>query len=195
MALDGITRREGVARVFDRVGIRGSAAYGHLYLKPLAAAPSAATDAEGRISYVENIGLVVNDGADWVTPGGLTIVTFHLVPTTLDTIFFVADRDYTVTGVREVHSTASSGITLGVRKILAASASAPGAALGANVLNLLATTSTIDMNAAIDVVQTPTLHATASNLQLTAGDKLAADFSGALTAGTMGVLEVLLQQR
>jgi hypothetical protein len=63
------------------------------------------------------------------------------------------------------------------------------------VLNLLATTSTIDMNAAIDVVQTPTLHATASNLQLTAGDKLAADFSGALTAGTMGVLEVLLQQR
>lgn len=120
---------------------------------------------------------------------GRTFAYSKLLATSVDEYFFIADKPYRVTGIQEVHSVVGgSGAAVRPRKIT--DASAPGAVASATVKEL--TTANIDLTATINTVQTPTLSATAADLLLAAGDKLALDFSGTLT-GLVGFIEIALK--
>lgn len=95
---------------------------------------------------------------------------------------FIADRAYKVKSIEEIHSVVSTAAnTLTIRKILAASASAPNAAAGANVKELLS--AGLDLKSTVDTVVTGTLTGTAADLNLADGDKV----SFALSAATTGL--------
>jgi hypothetical protein len=92
-------------------------------------------------------------------------------------VFFIADRGYTVTGISEVHSTAGSdggAVTLSVERLQGTEALDAGD-------DLLGATK-IDLKGTADTVQSPALTATAANLVLAAGDRLALLDTGTLTA-------------
>lgn len=103
---------------------------------------------------------------------------------------FIADRAYKVKSIEEVHSVVSTAAnTLTIRKILAASASAPNAAAGANVKELLQ--AGLDLKSAVDTPVAGVLTATAADLALADGDKLAFALSAA-TTGLAGCVVVIV---
>jgi hypothetical protein len=94
-----------------------------------------------------------------------------------DRPFFIANRAYQVTAIRQVHSVAAGGAsTLQVTKDTGTTA--PGA--GSDLLS-----SAFDLNATANTVQNGTLTATAADLLLAAGDRLSIDFANTIqsTAG------------
>jgi hypothetical protein len=104
---------------------------------------------------------------------------------------FVADRAYKVKSISEIHSVVSTAAnTLTIRKILAASASAPNAAAGANVKELMQ--AGLDLKAAVDVAQAGTLVAAAADLTFASGDKLALAVSAATTGLAGCVVTIVL---
>ena len=120
-------------------------------------------------------------------------ITTDLLATSVDKHIFVATRACRVVAIREIHSVlGGASAAVRPRKILSASASAPGATAGENVIELTTANISLTTGASIDVVQSPTLSATASDLVLAVGDKIALDFSGTLT-GLVGVLIIELE--
>lgn len=93
------------------------------------------------------------------------------------TTFFIADRAYTITAVRESHTAAGTdagAVTLDVEKLTGTQAQGAGVAvLGATKINL---------KGAVNTVQAPALSGTAADLDLAAGDRLALTDAGVLTA-------------
>lgn len=98
----------------------------------------------------------------------------YAVPAT-DASFFVADRAYVVKGIRGVVDVAGTGgaCTATIRKVPSGTALASGTALHTGTYNLVGTAATN---------QTLALSATASDLLLAAGDRLAADWTGTATS-------------
>lgn len=108
-----------------------------------------------------------------------------------DHTFFVANRAYRVTAIREVHSTAGSdGSAVNVQVTKDTGTQAPGA--GANLLTNN-TNAGFDMKGTANTVQTGTLTATTADLELAAGDRLSLDFAGTLTALAGVVVTVSLE--
>ena len=101
-----------------------------------------------------------------------------------DASFFVADRAYTVKGIRGVVDVAGTGgaCTAVVRKVPSGTALASGTALHSGSYNLVGTVATN---------QTLTLSTTGSDLLLAAGDRLAVDYTGTATSA-IGAISVTL---
>lgn len=95
-----------------------------------------------------------------------------------DGCFFIADRAYTVVGIKESHAVAATatGVTMQITKDTGTQG--PGAGV-----DLLATG--FDMGVAANTVQSGSLTTAAGALDLATGDRLSADFSatGAPLAG------------
>lgn len=93
---------------------------------------------------------------------------------------FRADRAYRVVGVHEKHAVVGgASSTLALRKITT-DGTAPNAAIGANVKELL--TTPISLTSTVNTLQNATLVATAADLLLAAGDWIAYNPAG--TAGS-----------
>lgn len=104
---------------------------------------------------------------------------------------FVADRPYQVMAIKEVHSTVSTSGTLAVRKIT--DTSAPNAAAGATVVELLSgTTTDLSAGIAVNVVTSAPLVTTAASVKLAAGNRIALNFGGTVT-GYVGYVQIELQ--
>lgn len=122
---------------------------------------------------------------DGLTVGGFiaathTPINIELLATSVDNWVYIAPRAVQVTSLREIHSVVGGGsAAVKFRKITAATVAAPGAAVAAGITELA--TAAFDLTAAVNVSQTATLTSTTADLQLAAGDKIAADFSGTLT--------------
>jgi hypothetical protein len=127
----------------------------------------------------------------WNTGGGVAAarsVGIPLTGTMVDQHVFVADRAYKVSAINEIHSVVGgAGANVRPRKIT--DTSAPGAVAGATVKEL--TTAVFDLTAVINTTQTGVLSATAADLLLATGDKIALDFSGTIT-GLVGMLTITL---
>jgi hypothetical protein len=129
-------------------------------------------------------GLTVNDV---IVPQTLT-VTYRLKASPATEAFFIADAAYQVTAIREVHSTAGSDATpptISVSKDTGTAA--PGAGTG-----LL--TAALSLHATANTVQTGSLSATKSDLQMAAGDRLSVVLTGTLTALAGVVVTVSLKR-
>jgi hypothetical protein len=119
-------------------------------------------------------------------------LTVPIAAASVDTWAFIADRAYTVNSIKEVHTVAGSdgsAVTLDVRKITA-DATAPGAAAGATVKELL--TTAFDLKSTANTPVTGTLTATAADLNLAAGDRIGFNFAGTLTSLAGGLVLVEL---
>jgi hypothetical protein len=122
---------------------------------------------------------------DEVTSGGNIVATHYpitvpLLAASVDTWVYIAPRAVQVTSIREIHSVVgSTSAAVKFRKITAATVAAPGAAVAAGITELA--TAGFDLTAAVNTNQTATLTSTTADLQLAAGDRIAADFSGTLT--------------
>lgn len=108
----------------------------------------------------------------------------------------VADRDvfvstgyWIVAKITEVHNTASSSGTIGVRKIT--DASAPGAAASSTVLELL--TAALSTATTANTPQNGALVTTQSTRKLKPGDRLALDFGGTVTSLAGCLVQIELQ--
>jgi hypothetical protein len=101
---------------------------------------------------------------------------------TVEQDFFIADRPYEVTGVRQTHSVAGgSGAAVVVEKCTGTQAPAGGVPIHVGSFDLTATANT---------VQTALPSATAADRVLAAGDRLSIDFAGTLT-GLVGLTIVV----
>jgi hypothetical protein len=109
-----------------------------------------------------------------------------------DGVFFIADRPYRVTRVSEVHSTACSvdNTVLQVRKVPTGTALTSGTALLATAISV---EDTAGGGADANTVQAGALTTVTADLTLAAGDRLAVDFTGAVTALAGCVVTVGLQ--
>ena len=119
----------------------------------------------------------------WHAP---VIVTWAIGPnaallTLPDVSLFIADTDYELLSVSEVHEvlgTDGSAVTLDIKKCTTTQAAASGTTMLASTFNLKATVQTV-------VTKNKSnggLSATAANVRLAAGNRLALDFSGTMTA-------------
>lgn len=129
------------------------------------------------------------------TPGNVEVATlngnaaisfatyyFTGTPAATDQVFFVATRAMKVVSISQVHSVAAGGAsTLQVTKDDATDA--PGA--GTDLLS-----SAFDLNATANTVQAGALSATAADLLLAAGDRLAVDFANAIQSSDGVVVTV-----
>lgn len=104
-------------------------------------------------------------------------VTTDLMAASVDKWVWVAPQACILTSISEVHSVVG-GSSAAVRFRKITDTSAPGASASGTVKELAAS---IDLTATINTVVNPTLTATAADITLAAGDKVAADFSGTLT--------------
>lgn len=119
-------------------------------------------------------------GAD-LGEGGFLPVTAEWNASSVDKVFFVADRAYRVHGIRArvtVAGTDGSAVTAAVVKAASGTAIGSGTALHSG---------TVDLKGTANTNQTLTLSTTSSDLDLAAGDCLAVDFTGTLTAATGAV--------
>lgn len=120
---------------------------------------------------------------------GTTLPSGDLVPAVIevsvrpaslvDQAFFIANRAYQVTAVKEIHSTAGNdagAVNLQVTKDT--STDAPGAGTDLLTNN---TNAGFDLKGTANTVQSGTLTGTTASLQLAAGDRLSLDFAGTLT--------------
>ena len=159
------------------------------------AAPTVAASPIGSVQVMTDIAgtkflMVDISPADSSAGAGMIAVTDDLMAASVDEWMFVADRAYRVMGFREIHSVVGgSSAAVSPRKILAATVAAPGASVAAGITEL--TTAAIDLTAAVNVAQTPTLTATDADRLLAAGDKVGLDYSGTLT-GLVGKLVMYL---
>lgn len=102
----------------------------------------------------------------------------------VDQAFFIADRDYEILAVREVHSTAGSdGGSVNMQITIDSSTNAPGAGVDTSTLN---SSAGFNMKGTANTVQISTF-VDRGSLILMAGDRLSVDFAGTLTA-LVGVL-------
>lgn len=109
----------------------------------------------------------------------------------VDQTFFVANRDYIVTGAVEVHSTLGTDASaVNVQLVKDTSTNAPGA--GTDLLTN-STNAGFNLKGAINTPQLATLTATAASLRLGPGDRLSCDYAGTLTA-VAGVIVVAVLQ-
>ena len=125
-----------------------------------------------------------------LSPGGVsTFASFSFAATPpVSTVFFLANKQCTVQAVKEIHSTKASGsgtITVDVVKCTSTQAIASGTSVLSAVLN-------VNTNSSNNTVQSGSLSATASALDLQAGDRLAIVFAGTLTALAGVALQVQL---
>jgi hypothetical protein len=125
-----------------------------------------------------------------LAPAGTSIAIVYNLNANGDLVdqhFFVANRDYRVMAIRQVHSTAGtngSAVTLDVKK----STSTQAAASGTTMLS-----TTFDMKASINTVRLGTLTSTDADLRLAPGDRMSIDYTGTLTALAGVVVVVTLQ--
>jgi len=133
--------------------------------------------------------LIITD-ADKLTIAGVIVpqemvITWSISSTGVDGNIFVADDAWTITSIEEVHAVAGTdvgGATLWVRICDGTEAPSAGDA---------AQTATFNLTAAANTVQTATLSATKT---LADGNRLALDYTGALTALAGGVATVHLKR-
>lgn len=104
-----------------------------------------------------------------------------------DHIFFVADKAYEVTAVREVHSTAESAGTVGIQLERLQGTEAPTA--GDQLL-----TANLDGTGTANTVQSGTLVGTSAK-QLAAGDRLAIEFTDDVPGELDGVVMTVFLKR
>lgn len=144
----------------------------------------------GETTVASNKGLAVTT-ADKLTVGGV-IVPQELVimapykAAEVDHTIFIASRTYTVVAVKhmsEIADTAVGAATVGVMKCTAVEAASAGK---------LVTTATCDLKTVTQVVTSMTPTATAADLILVSGERLALDFTGN-TDGT-GIIMVTLKR-
>lgn len=105
----------------------------------------------------------------------------------IDANFFIADREYEVISIEEVHAVAGSdggAVTMQIRRCQGTEAPSAGDALLATAFNLKSTANTVVAG---------TLTSTTANLTLADGDRLSADVTGTLTALAGGVVTVILR--
>lgn len=109
--------------------------------------------------------------------GHVISVPIDLTAASVPSWAYIADRPCRVVGIGEIH-TAVGGVNAAVRfrKVLAASSAGPGAAAGANVIELAPA---FDLTASANVARTATLDTAAADLA--AGDKIGANVTGTLT--------------
>lgn len=103
----------------------------------------------------------------------------------VDSSFFIANRAYQVTAIKEVHTTPESGGTckLQVTKQTGTQAPSAGTALLTNNSN-----SGFLLTGTAETVQTGTLSATVGNLQLAAGDRLGLNYTDDVPGEAAGVV-------
>ncbi len=128
-----------------------------------------------------------------VAPLDRILVPVHFNANSVDQYAFIADRAYTIKSIKEIHSVAGDDggtVTLDVRKILAATVAAPGAAAAAGVVECLS--AALNLKSTADTRVTGSLSAVAGALTLAVNDKLALNFIGTLTtlAGGLAVIEL-----
>lgn len=117
------------------------------------------------------------------TPVGIVQASTEWLATSVDKVFFVANRAYRVkrivgrVTVAGTDTTTPAPIAV-IRKVPSATAIASGTALHSSSINLKGTA---------DTNQVLTLSTTSTDLDLAQGDALAIDFTGTLTAATGGV--------
>lgn len=102
-------------------------------------------------------------------------------------VFFIADRDYLVVSISEIHSTVGSDgsdVTCQVQKLTGTEAVASGS-------DILSTA--FDLKGTANTVQEGILVLTSNTLVLNKGDRLALDDSGTLTAVTDVIVTVQLR--
>ena len=102
------------------------------------------------------------------------VKTLHIEPTAkiLDQVFFIADRDYVVKGIRQTHKTAGTvDASVIVRKC----------ADGVTIPNGTALCDSLDLTDTKDTTVEATLSTTASDLVIKENDRIAVDISGTTT--------------
>lgn len=133
-------------------------------------------DAEGHMGLV---------GAD-AGVGPFVFASFEYVAASVDKTFFVVPRAMRVVGITlrpTVVGSDGGAVTAEIRKLASTDAPTGG--------TLLHTATEFDLKGTAAVVQTATLSTTAGVLNLAAGDALAVNFGGTLTAAT-GVCTVAM---
>lgn len=115
--------------------------------------------------------------------GHVVPIPVDLSANSVDEWAYIADRPCEVVAITEIHSVVG-GLSAAVRprKVLAASSAGPGAAAGANVIELAPA---FDLTASANVARSAAL--AAGTTTLAAGDKLGQDVSGTLT-GLVGLM-------
>jgi len=119
----------------------------------------------------------------------MSSVTVSIAGAQVDANFWIADADYEIDSIREVHSVAGAGsTTLDIKKCTGTTAPASGT----SVLS-----STFAIDSTVDTVVTKTaasgLTATQADRRLAAGDRLATDWTGTVTA-YVGTVVVYLKR-
>jgi hypothetical protein len=120
------------------------------------------------------------DGNPGVPPStNLVPFVVAITGTLVDSHFFIADRDYEVVRIDEVHSVAGAGSsTIDIKKCTGTTAPASGTSILTTVFAADSTANTVVTKKTSD----NTIIATQATRRLAAGDRLAFDFSGTLTA-------------
>lgn len=102
----------------------------------------------------------------------------------VDSAFLIAQRKWKVAAIRQIHGTAGTDAgAVGARVRKATGTQAPSAGVALH-------TADFDLKAAVNTAQVGTLTATAADLELAVGDRLAADIVGVATAVAGLVIEV-----
>lgn len=117
--------------------------------------------------------------------GGFVPINIEYNASSVDKVAFVADRAYRVKGIRgrvTVAGTDAGAVTATIRKAASGTAIASGTALHSG---------TFDLKGTADTNQTLTLSTTDTDLDIAAGDCIAIDFTGTLTAATGAVTVTL----
>lgn len=189
MALDGIVSWLRPPARFKRVALSkiGNEATGQIYFEPMDAVPTVAT-VEGRVAWdTAANGLAQCDGTVYRHLSDRYIIKVLINANSVDQDCFIADRAYKVKAFKGTKSTAGgSGAAVGLKKCTGTTAPGSGTAVTSADLDLTT-------GVAVNTVMTGTLTATAADLLLAAGDRLALDFSGTLT-NLVGLVEVVLEQ-
>lgn len=151
---------------------------------------SGTTSANGNWTIATGKTLTVTD-ADALTVGAVIVpqtqsFSAEILAASVDKHVFIAPRAIKITAIKEIHSVVgSTSAVVDVRKIT--DTSAPGAAASSTVKEFLQTA--FDLTATANTTQTGTLSATAADITLAAGDKIAFNFGGTIT-GLVGVVTV-----
>jgi|SRR5581483_1394496 len=160
------------------------------HIAPGAGPVRANLSANSLSAYVQNLlDLRCHDTPERLLPGPgnvkaeETVAAYRWTPTDADDVFFVADRQYRVCGIRarvEVTGTDGGAVTAVIKKAASATAIASGTPLHTGSINLKGAAAT---NQAI------TLSATPADLDIPAGTAIGIDFTGVLTSarGTVSV--------
>ena len=123
-------------------------------------------------------------------PGSRVILNITLDPTGADTHVFVAEANYRVRSIREIHSVVGgASAVVRVRKIT--DTSGPGAAASSTVIEVNA--ASIDLTATTNTQVDSALVPTLATLQLDVGDHLAVNYNGTLT-GVVGIVTIFLDR-